>query len=137
MPVPSIGHAVQYHLDQLRAELQGQPIRVAVEAAAALLAGQVAVVTAAGLVPADRTIIDHAGKVLGLVIQGAAVGEDAEVQLTGAMSVPGIGAGEQRWLDVDGALRATPPLTGFQQEIVIGIEPDRALVQLGVPIILA
>lgn len=135
---PTLGLATFFHINKLRGELAGRPVRVSVQAAEDVGLGQVAAVTSSGVVPASRLNLSHAGKVLGVVTQGAMSGEEADVQLAGALAdVLSAAPGCQLWLDVDGAVRDTPPQSGFQQEVALAITTDLAIVELGVPIILA
>lgn len=93
--------------------------------------------TAAGLVHADASIPLHAGKVVGVALDGGAPGQMVRVATSGLIAFSAVTPGAVYFLAADGLLTDAVPTSGFQQEIAVATSGSELSIGLGAPIVLS
>lgn len=87
---------------------------------------------------ADRSILTHANKVLGITSGAAIAGANVAVQRNGEMADPSWAWALDTpiWLSTDGLLTQTPPSVGFSLIVAFPISAAKILIEIREPIFL-
>jgi len=112
--------------------MDNEPITIAVESD--MTVGQA--VTIYGTA-ADSSVVDHAGKILGLARDDAAEGEEVEIHTDGPFEMEGFEPGAVLWVGQNGEITDIIPTRGFQQRAGIALSDTIVLIKFGEPLVLA
>ena len=87
---------------------------------------------------ADRSILTHANKVLGITSGAVAAGANVAVQRNGEMTEPSWAwvLDTPIWLSTDGLLTQTPPSVGFSLIVAFPISATKILIEIREPLFL-
>lgn len=86
---------------------------------------------------ASQDNLAHAGKVIGISANAAAIGEVVNVQASGELNgLSGLTIGQPIYLGVNGALTQTIPTAGIIQQLGVAVKTDTMIIDIQIPLIL-